>query len=653
MSKSEPLNSPSKAPFGAWKSPISSDLVVSKTIVTGITCIDGNDYYWQEFRPHENGRYVIVKKTNKGEIVDAIPPGFNCRSRVHEYGGGAYTVADGVIYFSNDEDQRVYRQEAGGNPKPLTSQGDRRFADYIVDRRRNRLICVQEDHSIKGTEPINTICTIDLFDGTITPLISGADFYSNPRLSPDGMKLSFVSWNHPNMPWDESYVSVATFDNEGLVNNARVVAGGTKESVFQPEWSPDGTLYFISDRSGFWNFYRESQGKVEPVYKAAFEFGMPQWKFGFSLYTFVSPNQILCTYTKHGTWRLAGLNTKAYELESFDLPYSEYLFITSSGKRAIFRAGSATQPYAIYELDLSDLKVTMLSAPSNFGIDQKYFSVPEAIDFPTENGQIAHAFYYPPANPDFQGPNGAKPPLLVKSHGGPTGCASQVLDLTTQYWTSRGFAVLDVNYGGSTGFGRPYRERLKGNWGIVDVDDCINGANYLVQQNKVDGNKLAITGGSAGGYTTLSALTFRDVFRAGASHFGISDLESMTRDTHKFESRYLDGLVGKYPEKRNIYLERSPIHHVSRLSCPVAFFQGLEDKVVPPNQAEMMVDALREKKLAVAYVTFAGEQHGFRKGSTIKRALDGEFYFYSQVFNFKPADDIEPLEIENLTPQVV
>jgi dipeptidyl aminopeptidase/acylaminoacyl peptidase len=645
--------SQTKAPFGSWKSPISSDLVVSKTTVAGITCIDGNDYYWQEFRPHEAGRYVIVKKTNAGQVIDAIPPGFNCRSRVHEYGGGAYTVADGVIYFSNDEDQRVYRQEAGGTPTALTSQANRRFADFIVDRRRNRLICVQEDHSIKGTEPINTICTIDIWDGSITPLISGADFYSNPRLSPDGMKLSFVSWNHPNMPWDESKVSVATFDDGGGIEAVKVVAGGKQESIFQPEWSPDGTLYFISDRSGFWNFYRHAKGTIEPVYKAAFEFGMPQWKFGFSLYSFVSPNQILCTYTKHGTWRLAGLNTKVGELESFDLPYSEYLFITSVGKRAVFRAGSATQPYAIYELDLSDLKITMLSTPSNFGIDQKYFSVPEAIDFPTENGQIAHAFYYPPENGDFSGPDGAKPPLLVKSHGGPTGAASQVLDLTTQYWTSRGFAVLDVNYGGSTGFGRPYRERLKGNWGIIDVDDCLNGARYLVQQNKVDGNKLAITGGSAGGYTTLSALTFRDTFRAGSSHFGISDLESMARDTHKFESRYLEGLVGKYPEQRSVYMERSPIHHVDKLSCPVAFFQGLEDKVVPPNQAQMMVDALREKKLPVAYVTFAGEQHGFRKASTIKRALDGEFYFYSQIFNFKPADDIEPLEIENLTPQVV
>jgi dipeptidyl aminopeptidase/acylaminoacyl peptidase len=450
------------------------------------------------------------------------------------------------------------------------------------------------------------------------------------------------------MPWDGTELWTAEIAEDGALHDQRLIAGGENESIFQPEWSPDGTLVFVSDRTGWWNLYRSRDGSVEPLCPMEAEFGLPQWAFGMRTYGFASPSRAICTYIKQGIAYLGDLDIPSGNLKSIETAFSDIAGIQVSADRAVFVGASPTAMSAIVSLDLATFETEVLRRASELVIDPGYISPPQAIEFPTTNGLTAHAFFYAPRNRDFVAPDAERPPLLVMSHGGPTAATSPALSLGIQYWTSRGIGVLDVNYGGSTGYGRAYRERLNGQWGVVDVDDCANGALYLAKQGLIDGNRLAITGGSAGGYTTLCALTFRDVFKAGASHFGVSDLEALSIDTHKFESRYSDRLVGPFPEARELYRERSPIHFTDRLSAPVIFFQGLEDKIVPPNQAEMMVEALRAKGLPVAYVAFEGEQHGFRQAAHIKRALDGEFYFYSRVFGFDPADAIEPVAIENL-----
>ncbi|HEV7375713.1 MAG TPA: S9 family peptidase [Pyrinomonadaceae bacterium] len=637
------------APYGSWKSPITSTLIVKGSIGVGQVALDGEDVYWVEMRPSEGGRSVIVRRTPDGQTTDVNPMPFNARTRVHEYGGGDYLVADGTVYFSNFDDQRLYKQSTDSQPEPLTPAVLMRYAEPIIDRRRGCLISVREDHT-RGGEAVNTLASISLEDGSQQRVLAmGNDFYSSPRLSPDGSRLAWLTWNHPNMPWDGTELWVGEFASDGSLVNERLVAGGVDESIFQPEWSPDGVLYFVSDRSGWWNLYREKeQGSVESLSEMQAEFGGPQWVFGLSMYAFESASRIICTYIEKGNSRLAHLETDTGKFEKIELPYTDITYLHASSGRAAFRGGSLTDAASIIQLDLGTGKVEILRRSNDLKIDTGYFSIPQAIEFPTEDGKTAHAFYYPPRNRDYVAAEGELPPLLVKSHGGPTSAATTTLALGIQYWTSRGIGVLDVNYGGSTGYGREYRRRLNDRWGIVDVDDCSNGARYLVERGLADGLRLMITGGSAGGYTTLCALTFRDRFKAGASHYGVSDCEALAKETHKFESRYLDRLIGPYPERADLYRERSPVHHVDRLSCPVIFFQGLEDKVVLPNQAEMMVEALRAKGLPVAYVPFEGEQHGFRRAENIKRALDGEIYFYSRIFGFELADNVEPVPIENL-----
>ncbi|MEE3715688.1 prolyl oligopeptidase family serine peptidase [Tumidithrix elongata RA019] len=669
--------------YGSWKSPITSDLIVAGTVGLGQLAFDGKDLYWLEARPSEGGRNVIVRYTSDGNISDVTPAPFNVRARVHEYGGGSFWVHNSSVYFINFSDQRIYQQVVGDRiPTPLTPLTAFRYADGIYDRFRGRLICVQEDHTAGG-EPVNTLVSINLTNwDDVQVLASGADFYASPRLSADGKQLAWLSWNHPNMPWDGTELWVAEIiptedrkatgahhnslqnalnhssSNNYSQNNLRehsftstpkLVAGGVEESIFQPEWSPDGTLCFVSDRTGWWNLYRWSkEGTIEPLCPMEAEFGLPQWVFGMSTYAFVSAERLICSYTQKGRWYLATLDLSSKSLQPLDTPYTQISGLQATKEKVAFLAGSPTQATAIVQINLSTGKSQILRCSSDLAISASYISIPEAVEFPTENGLTAYGFFYPPQNPDYQAPDGEKPPLIVKSHGGPTASTSDTLSLKIQYWTSRGFAVLDVNYGGSTGYGRPYRQRLKFNWGVVDVDDCANGAKYLAERGLVDWNRLAIAGGSAGGYTTLCALTFRDVFKAGASYYGVSDLEALATDTHKFESRYLDSLIGAYPEFQDLYRQRSPIHFTDRLSCPVIFFQGLEDRVVPPNQAEMMVDALKAKGLPVAYVPFEGEQHGFRKAENIKRTLDGELYFYAKVFGFPLGESVEPVEIENL-----
>jgi dipeptidyl aminopeptidase/acylaminoacyl peptidase len=643
----------SVAPYGSWKSPITSDLIVTATKGLGQIVLDGEDVYWIELRPSEGGRNCVVRHVHGGAITDVTPEGFNARTRVHEYGGGDFAVRDGVIYFSNFTDQRLYRQRTETAPQPITPEGKLRYSDPFIDPLRGRLVAVREDHSEEGREAVNTIVSLGL-DGEGNDdggrvLVSGSDFYSTPRVSPDGSRLAWLSWNHPNMPWDGCELWVGELDEEGALASPRRVAGGADESIFQPEWSPDGTLYFVSDRSNWWNIYRLADAdEAEAVCEMGAEFATPQWVFAMSTYAFASAETIVCAYNERGNWSLATLDTRTKKLGRIELPYTELSYVRADAGRALFRAGSPTRRLAIVELDLETREARELRRASETEIDEGYLSAPRAVEFPTEAGRAAHAFFYPPRNRDFDAPEGERPPLIVKCHGGPTAATTTTLRLETQYWTSRGIAVLDVNYGGSTGYGREYRRRLNGEWGVVDVDDCVNGAKYLIERGEVDGARCVITGGSAGGFTTLNALTFRDTFKAGASHFGISDLTVFVGDTHKFESRYLERLVGPYPEKAQVYFERSSINFTDRLSCPVIFFQGLEDKIVPPNQAELMVEALRRKKLPVAYVAFEGEQHGFRKAENIKRALEGELYFYSRVFDFPLADAVEPVEIENL-----
>jgi dipeptidyl aminopeptidase/acylaminoacyl peptidase len=638
---------PETKPFGSWSSRITSDLIASASVRLDQVVLGDDAVYWIEGRPNEGGRSVIVKRSMNGETVEVNPAPFNARSKVHEYGGGSYWVNGDTVYFCHFTDGQIYSVNPGGKPVVVTSNPLCRYADGVVDARQKRLICVRETHSEPSVEATNEIVSIDLSNGAEVVLASGFDFFAYPRLSADGMRLAWVCWNHPNMPWDGSELWQADVTSGGGVANPRFIAGGLEESITQPEWSTDGQLYFVSDKSGWWNIWRCVAEGVEPVLETDAEFGRPLWVFGMSSYGFSSSEEIICAYTRHGSWTMGRLNVRTRELKVIETPFTDISYLRVNPSYAGFLAGSATQFTSVVLMDVLTGEIRTVKSSNDVVIDPQYFSVPKAIEFPTTGNLVAHGYYYPPRNPQYQAPEGELPPLLVKSHGGPTSATSDTLSLSTQFWTSRGFAVLDVNYGGSTGYGRAYRERLNGQWGVVDVDDCANGALFLADSGLADRNRLAISGGSAGGYTTLCALTFKNVFKAGASYYGISDLEALAQDTHKFESRYEDRLVGPYPDSKELYKQRSPINYVDKLSCPAIFFQGLEDKVVPPNQAEMMVEALKKKKLPVAYVTFEGEQHGFRKADSIKRALESELYFYSRIFKFDPADKLPAVEIMN------
>ena len=644
------MSEPQVVPHGSWRSPISSDLIVRGVVGLKGLALDGQDVYWLESRPGEGGRNAIVRHSPDGRTEDVTPRSFSARTRVHEYGGGDCTAHAGTVYFSNFSDQRLYRQLPGQEPQALTAENDRRYADMMVDASRDRIVAVRENHTNVEREPINELVGIGLENDEERVLASGNDFYSSPRVSPDGRRLAWLTWNHPNMPWDGTELWSCELDDDGSPERIERVAGGPEESVFQPEWSPDGTLHFVSDRTGWWNLYRLREGSLEPLCQKEAEFGVPQWAFGMSTYAFLSPTRVVCAVIERGFFRLAVLDTEVEELEPIETPYSTIncLETVMGSDEIIFIAGSPTEPSSVVRLNAQTGGREVLRRSDDLKIDPGYLSVPEPVEFPTEGGLTAYGFFYPPQNRDFVAPEGERPPLLVHSHGGPTAMTTATLDLSTQYMTSRGIAVLDVNYGGSTGYGREYRRRLDGQWGVVDVDDCANGARHVAERGLADDARLMIAGGSAGGYTALCALAFRDAFAAGASHYGVSDVEALARETHKFESRYLERLIGPYPERADLYRQRSPIHSTDRLSCPVIFFQSLEDEVVPPNQAETMFEALKDKGLPVAYVPFEGEQHGFRRAENIRRALDGELYFYSRVFGFDLADPVEPVPIENL-----
>lgn len=635
--------------YGAWESPISTDLLTQQTISVNDTAVDGEDVYWSEGRPYERGRSVIVCKRPGAEPEDVTPEGMNARTRVHEYGGGAFTAAEGVVYFVNFDDQRLYRQDRGGKPRAITAEGPVRYADMVYEPNRQVLYAVREDHRDGDREAVNTIVMLDPEgDEYGTVLVQGSDFCSNPRPSPDGERLTWLSWNHPNMPWDGTEVWLAEVAEDGSLENARRVAGGPAESVYQPSFAPDGTLHFVSDRTGYWNLYAFGHGAVRPLLPMDAEFGVPQWAFGTTTYGFLGDGRIVCRYQTDDAAHIGVLDPQSGQFTELQTQYSVVANPRVMGGAVLFLGASPTNAAELVLRDLATNETNVLCRMSRADIDPGYISIAQPITFPTAGCRMAYAYYYPPQNPRFEAPRGELPPLMVMTHGGPTGSVTSGLSLATQYWTSRGFAVVNVNYGGSAGYGREYRDRLKGAWGVVDVDDCTGAALYLAARGLVDPKRMAIRGGSAGGYTTLACLAFRDVFSAGASHFGVSDLEALATDTHKFESRYLDGLVGPLPDRRDIYTSRSPIHNVSGFNAPAIFFQGLEDRVVPPNQAQMMVDALRSKGVPVAHLEFEGEGHGFRRAENVRRSLEAELYFYGRVFGFTPAGEIEPVEISNL-----
>jgi len=649
------------SPYGSWISPVKANLLASASIGLGAVKVSGQDVYWSESRPMEKGRVVVVRHTPEGTQADLTPPGFNTRTTVHEYGGGSYFVHGKIIFFSNYTDQRLYRIDPDKEPRPITpepqAEGGLRYADGRMMPDGRKIVCVRQrllDNGKENKQPAipqyaNELVVLPA-DGSAEPKViaSGHDFYSNPRPSPNGRKLAWLCWDHPRMPWDGTELWVADLALDGTLSNPQRIAGGPDESIFQPEWGWRDELYFISDGTNWWNLYAWRDGTIRPLAPLEAELGAPQWVFGQTMYVVLADGRIACIYSQDGSDHLGVIPAGGGSLQAVKLDYTAFDSLATDGERLWVAGGSPTESAAILMVNPKSGQVDVIQRSSTLEIDPGYISIPRSIEFPTENGLTAHALFYPPANRDYKAPRGEKPPLIVISHGGPTGSTDALFSLGIQYWTSRGFGVVDVNYGGSTGYGRAYRQRLNGQWGVVDVQDCINATCFLIAQGEADGQRVIVRGGSAGGYTTLVALTMHRFFVAGASHFGIADLESFAVDTHKFESRYLDSLIGPYPEAKDLYRQRSPIHYVDQISCPVILFQGLEDRVVPPSQAEIMVRALEAKKLPYAYLAFEGEQHGFRKAENIQRCAEAELYFYSRVFGFELGESVEPVEIKNL-----
>jgi len=669
--------------YGSWESPITAAFVTAAGVGLGsLKCDPDAELYWLEARPEEGGRQVICRyapndaSASERSGVDVIPKEHNARTRVHEYGGAAHILGpdgDGVIY-SNFKDQRLYWNKADGSvviltPPEETGNPRYRFADAILDMERNRLICVREDHTDPQPANVqNTICAVAL-DGSfgMTVLLSGQDFYAAPRLNPKGDKLAFITWDHPHMPWDDTELRVANLRPEGDVAVIETICGGNGQgtSVLQPAWSPDGVLHFVADSSGWWNLYKcTGWTSEEPTSclvqkEADFAGAAPGWVLGGQNYSFLEDGRVATCYkdSATGASRLV-IIAKDGSFHEFGQEYLPGLVgglcTCPDGKFLYFLGGSPDAPSGIYKWSIPKTEEAVpceliaCSVRDEMRVDPSYISSPKPIEFPTGDGEIAHGYYYAPRNPSFQAPEGTLPPLLVKAHGGPTACTGTSLSLGMQFWTSRGFAVLDVDYRGSTGYGRAYRNRLKGNWGLTDVEDVCAGAQYLVKEGMVAAGKLAIDGGSAGGFTTLAALAFNDVFTAGCSLYGVADLAALAGDTHKFESRYLDRLVGKYPEDKDVYEARSPICHVDQLACPILLLQGSEDKIVPPNQAEVMYEAVKSRNIPCALKIYEGEQHGFRRSENIQDALNSELSFYASVFGFEAAgEDVPRLDIAN------
>jgi dipeptidyl aminopeptidase/acylaminoacyl peptidase len=640
------------APYGSWRSPITAaDVARAGRRLGGAEIAADGAIWWAEGRPEEGGRVVLMRRPPGGEPETVTPEAFNLRSRVHEYGGGAWRLADpDLVVFANLADQRLYGQRLGEAPVPITAAseppGSCRYADLRFDPDGAVAYCVRELHG--GGEAENQIVSLPL-DGSEEPTViaSGRDFYSSPRPSPDGRWLAWTCWDHPNMPWDGTELWLADLEEP---SGPTLIAGEPRESVFQPEWDADNRLHFVSDRDGWWNLYRVVEGAAEQLTAERADLGHPQWLFGGATYAFLADGTIACVRTERGSERLYALAPGAWEPRDLGLPFTDLGFpvLAARGSRVAFAAAGPHSEAAVHVHDLASGETETVRAASEQPLDPAYASQPRPVEFETGEGATAFAYYYPPANPAFEGPEGELPPLIVESHGGPTSHSAPSLDRERVFWTSRGFGVVDVNYRGSSGHGRAYRELLQGTWGVVDSEDCVAAARHLAAAGEIDGARVAIHGGSAGGYATLCALAFHDGIAAGASYYGVADAEALARDTHKFEARYLDGLIGPYPERADLYRERSPIHHADRIRTPVILFQGLEDEVVPPSQAEEMAAALARNGVPHAYLPFAGEQHGFRRAETRIRCLEAELCFYGRILGFEPADELEPVEIVGL-----
>lgn len=596
---------------------------------------------------------MLVLKPWSREVIDVVPANVNVRTSVHEYGGSAYFRHGSTLFFTDFDDQRLYRLDGiGTTPVPLTpvppARGSLRYADGVVTPDGSWVVCIRERHEDAGV--INELVVLPV-DGSEEPstIVSGHDFFSYPSVSPDGGSLSWTSWDHPQMPFIGTDLWVAEL-KEARLGEPRHVAGGPSESIFQPQWSPDGTLHFVSDRSGWWNLHRERRGTVEALGPVEAELGWMQWWFGQSSYAFLPDGRIACILNRGSSQPLTFLDPASGRYEDAGLAFDRVRqpFLRAGGSSLAWVAGSATEPPSVVVYDAEQGTLEVLRRAVHEGIDPRYVSSAEPIEYATDDGVKGYAFFYPPANADFTAPDGEQPPLVVSVHGGPTSQVVAALDLEVQYLTSRGIAVVAVNYGGSTGYGRAYIERQKGRWGVVDTADCIAAARCLVERGDADGDRVAIMGGSAGGFTTLSALTFEDFFATGASYYGLSDLIAFDETTHKFESQYNRWLLGPYPDEAEKYRERSPASAADALSAPVLLLQGLDDKVVPPAQAEIMVEALRRQRVPFAYIAFEGEGHGFRQAENIRRAHEAVLYFYSRVFGFEPGGELGPIEIENL-----
>jgi len=640
------------APYGTWISPVTTKLMTEAAIGLSVLAIDGDDLYWLESRPSEAGRMALCKRSGDGEISDVTPMPASVGSRVHEYGGGAYAVKDGFIVFSERKDGSVFVvEQAGATPRKLATPEGCRYADFEFDFPRRRVLAIREDHrSRPPTDPKAAIVALSLDQDGEHVLVEGPDFLSSPRLSPDAQSLAWIAWNHPDMPWDStelflSPLSAEGFPGEGLPGGAKTFSGGVRQSITQPRWSQDGILHFSSDRTGWWNLYALRDGAIEPVAPIEAEIGAPHWVFGQRSYGFLPDGRIIAAIVQNGIRTAAIIDGgKIHPLEIGQV--HEAPLALGEGLALIATPTTQSAFVAILPSLTQSTAPAVVRTGAPRVLPEGSISTGEPMDFPTR-GTIGHAFWYPPVNENYAGLEGELPPLVVLSHGGPTSMTTNGFSLSIQWWTTRGFGVVDVNYGGSTGFGRPYRESLNGTWGIVDVEDCAAAAQALASRGLVDKERIVIRGGSAGGFTTLAALTSTNVFKAGASLYGVADLKLLASDTHKFESRYLDGLIGPLPQAEALYMERSPIHHIDRLSCPLIFFQGAEDKTVPPNQADTMVEAIAARGLPVAYYLFEGEGHGFRQAETLRRVLDLELGFYGRVFGFTPPGLSEEPVIRN------
>jgi dipeptidyl aminopeptidase/acylaminoacyl peptidase len=648
---------PTIAPYGSWRSTITVDALLVDRIIAREPRIDGQTIAWLEMRPSEQGRGVLVRAVDGGGVEELTPAASDVHDGVHEYGGGAWAIHDGVVVYSDRTDDRLHRiavgaAAAGGAAEAITPAGATRYADLIFDPGRSRLLAIREDHRADGL-PVNEIVAVNLTPdggepGDPVVLVGGADFYGPLALSPDGRQLAWLTWQLPDMPWDGSELWVADLDADGRPAGARRVAGSRSESIAEPRWSPDGVLHFVSDRTDWWNLYRrEADRSITALAPMATEFAGPQWVFGLSTYGFAGDGSIVAVSHDHATdhlWRIVP-DAAPRELE---LPYLAVDGLAVADERIVIIGGLPSEPSHVAAVadDGRDTAATILRRTSPVAFDPAAVAVPEPIEFPTEGGLTAHALFYRPTNPDFAGPAGERPPLVVTSHGGPTAGTARKFAGSIQYLVSRGVAVVDVDYGGSTGYGRAYRSRLDGEWGVVDVDDCLNAARHLAAIGEVDGTRMAVEGGSASGFTTLALLAFRPgTFAAGVSYFGLGDLTAFDLTTHKFESRYTERLVGPLPETEALWRERSPILHTEHIDVPMLILQGLDDKVVPPSQAEQIVAGLAAKGIPYAYLAFEGEGHGFRKLDNLRRTYEAALSFYGQVFGFTPADDLPPLEL--------